>query len=473
VRAFLFLEVKMLVYNANGATSGVVPVDSNTYNPGDSAIILTNSGSLFHDGSVFVGWNTAADGSGTNYRPGDSITMAAADLVLYAEWSVAENVSPTDIEVSVKQIGSDNILSLTDLTTQSFFAGYEIERKVSTGDWQDWSGSAWGGVASAIMMNRFSDYDVLPGLYQYRVRARLEVVTGSIGYSDWYESDWVRIAGPAQTGKIGWSFANYSIPEGEFGEVLAADDLRYTFLWGVPFTSSRGEEFTDDQIRFHINSAVREFELALNLTILKRKIVCQDDYVEGSQYDEFEDPYAYHRHHWNAGGRINLRRRPIISVEDISLWTITGQKIIDLKDWLRVDHSKGVVHFYPKSGPAGVMRVSPAFLSTNYLATRDYPHAYRVSYTAGYASAAKVPPELREIIGKAAACKLLNIIGDGLISGFASSSLSMDGLSESISTTQSATNAYYGARIGVYLKDIEAFIKANRNKYKTLTLGSI
>jgi hypothetical protein len=103
----------------------------------------------------------------------------------------------------------------------------------------------------------------------------------------------------------------------------------------------------------------------------------------------------------------------------------------------------------------------------------DYPHGYKIDYTAGYENAGMVPADLRDIIGKAAACKLLNIIGDGLIAGFSSSSLSMDGVSESFSSTQSATNAYFGARIQVYLKDIETYLKENRSKFGNITIGSI
>jgi hypothetical protein len=55
---------------------------------------------------------------------------------------------------------------------------------------------------------------------------------------------------------------------------------------------------------------------------------------------------------------------------------------------------------------------------------------YAVDYVAGFASADDAPMDLREIIGKKAACSLLNVIGRGLMSGFSSGSLSIDGVSE-------------------------------------------
>jgi hypothetical protein len=71
------------------------------------------------------------------------------------------------------------------------------------------------------------------------------------------------------------------------------------------------------------------------------------------------------------------------------------------------------------------------------------------------------------------AIELLNIIGDGLMSGFSSSSLSMDGVSESFSSTQSATSAYYGARIQEYGKELDGYIMANKMKFGHWTLGAL
>jgi hypothetical protein len=60
----------------------------------------------------------------------------------------------------------------------------------------------------------------------------------------------------------------------------------------------------------------------------------------------------------------------------------------------------------------------------------------------------------------------LNIAGDLIAgAGIATKSLSMDGLSQSISTTASATNAGYGARILQYNKEIDERMKNLRNYY--------
>ena len=98
---------------------------------------------------------------------------------------------------------------------------------------------------------------------------------------------------------------------------------------------------------------------------------------------------------------------------------------------------------------------------------------YAIDYDAGFETSDDIPQDLRQIIAKVAAVSLLNIIGDGLMSGFSSSSLSMDGLSESFSSTQSATSAYFGARIKVYQDEIENYINQNKNKFGHMIIGAI
>lgn len=83
------LAAYTVTYDGNGAESGTVPTDSNTYSSGASVTVLDNTGSLAKDGYTFAGWNTAADGTGTAYAAGDTMTISA-DITLYAQWTAAE-----------------------------------------------------------------------------------------------------------------------------------------------------------------------------------------------------------------------------------------------------------------------------------------------------------------------------------------------------------------------------------------------
>ena len=74
----------LIEYDANGADSGVVP-DSQTKEHGVAIVLQDNDGLLALADSTFVGWNTAADGSGISYTESESFA-ADAYTVLYAEW---------------------------------------------------------------------------------------------------------------------------------------------------------------------------------------------------------------------------------------------------------------------------------------------------------------------------------------------------------------------------------------------------
>lgn len=80
-------EVYTITYNSNGGTGTVS--DSATYVAGDIVPLAQGTG-LTRTGYVFAGWNTEADGSGTNYGPGEEIMMYKS-LILHAIWLEASD----------------------------------------------------------------------------------------------------------------------------------------------------------------------------------------------------------------------------------------------------------------------------------------------------------------------------------------------------------------------------------------------
>ena len=78
----------MVTYNGNGFTGGSVPIDgSSPYTSGSTVTVLGNTGSLVKTGNTFSGWNTAADGSGISYSPGNAFAMPSSNVTLYAQWT--------------------------------------------------------------------------------------------------------------------------------------------------------------------------------------------------------------------------------------------------------------------------------------------------------------------------------------------------------------------------------------------------
>jgi hypothetical protein len=350
---------------------------------------------------------------------------------------------------------------------------HRLERKfMSSGEWLVYTDSGFipddGGITPKPVSGfNFLDADVTEGVYQYRERkfddseAKYEV------------SYWVKcgIGDP-----IGYTFGNYHVPEGEWGEILTPDDLRNTFCWGVDLRATNGASYTDEQIKFHIESSLEEIERRLNITIKKKRIACEPQsrgLKPGIDYDEEESYYTFRRERIQRSGMITTRKRPVLSMSRLDLFSRT-EKIYSFLNNSTLDKTKGIIRFFNRPlMPGDTARAIHNATLPHGADTWNSQLFYAIDYVAGFESSDAVPKDLRAAIGKMCAIEVLNIVGDGLLAGFSSSSLSMDGVSESFSSTQSATSATYGARIKEYREELEDYIKANKLKFSNIPLGCL
>ena len=90
------------------------------------------------------------------------------------------------------------------------------------------------------------------------------------------------------------------------------------------------------------------------------------------------------------------------------------------------------------------------FPNNGYFGSSNLPDVWRFEYTVGFEDG-KIPVLINQAISYLAAIQAL-IIGGNLVlgAGISSSSLSIDGLSQSINTTQSAENSAYSATVHEY-----------------------
>lgn len=86
-------DIKMVIYDGNGNTGGNVPIDNTIYEEGQTVLVMANIGNLVkynasNNSYRFIGWNTSADGTGTDYPAtgSASLTMGSANVILYAKW---------------------------------------------------------------------------------------------------------------------------------------------------------------------------------------------------------------------------------------------------------------------------------------------------------------------------------------------------------------------------------------------------
>lgn len=324
----------------------------------------------------------------------------------------------------------------------------------------------------AINAGDFVDsFDLVDGLYEYRyipISSGLNAEGNLFTYSEWIKF--------GKSGCIGYTFGNYHAPEGSWGTVITPDDCRFTYLWGTDFKATNGTYFTDEQIEFFILEATRYLERMLNISIIKTRIKSQAEdrgFVKNIDYDLEEPFYDFSYSKIQRYGMIQTKHRPIINVEKCELINRVGENKDLLPDSV-INRQQGVIKFLKRPFmPSDTARGISTSIS-RYGSETFQPHLfYTIDYTAGYKTSDDIPMDLRQIIAKVSSISLLNIIGDGLMSGFSSSSLSMDGISESFSSTQSATSAYFGARIAVYQKEVESYISDNKYRFGFLPIGAL
>ena len=88
----LEIESCAVTYDANGATSGSVPVDPKSmYVANENATIFANTGELARTGYAFAGWSNVANGRGDYTYTGsgaETLQMGAGGITFYAVWTL-------------------------------------------------------------------------------------------------------------------------------------------------------------------------------------------------------------------------------------------------------------------------------------------------------------------------------------------------------------------------------------------------
>ncbi len=240
--------------------------------------------------------------------------------------------------------------------------------------------------------------------------------------------------------------------------ILTVEQLKARYLFGIDLTDATGKPMSDAVFTHYILTAIRWFEHQIDIPILPTAFVERHDYYR-------EDYQNY--------SMIQLDNYPVLEIEKFSVQYPSGQNVIEFpNEWLRLDQAAGHLQVVPTAGTLTNVMVGQggAFLPAIYNGLGFLPQLFEVRYTAGFAEG-KVPANIRDIIGMFATLGPFNMLGDLIAgAGIANISLSMDGLSQSIGTTSSATNAGYGARLGAYQKQIKDQIPILRRYYKRMRM---
>lgn len=244
--------------------------------------------------------------------------------------------------------------------------------------------------------------------------------------------------------------------------ILTPAQLRERYLFGLDLTNDDGQPLPDVQYQHYILTGIEWLQHALDIPILPTTFI-----------REFHD---YYRTDYPEFNIINLDNYPVISLEEFRVEYPSGQTVVNFPlEWIRLDKVHGIVRIVPTAGTLSEIIIGQggSFLPAVYSGLDSLPDLFAISYTAGFADG-KIPTNLLDLIGKRAALGPLNIFGDLVAgAGIANISTSIDGLSQTIGTTSSATNAGFGARILQYTKEMKAEIPNLIRYYKGIRMRSV
>jgi len=237
-------------------------------------------------------------------------------------------------------------------------------------------------------------------------------------------------------------------------DVITIEQLKQRYLFGVDLTNDAGEPLPDKVYEHYILSAVAWLEHELDIKILPT-----------SYTRELSD---YYRNDYENFTIVQLENYPVTSIEEFAVEYPSGQSVVVFPDeWLRLDKTHGLVRVVPTAGTLSEILIGQggSYLPAVYNGMSYLPDLFAISYTAGFETG-RIPVNILDLIGKVASLGPFNIFGDLLAgAGIATTSLSIDGLSQSIGTTSSATNAGYGARVIQYTKEVKSWIPTLRRYY--------
>lgn len=241
--------------------------------------------------------------------------------------------------------------------------------------------------------------------------------------------------------------------------IVPVSFVKTNFLFGVNLKDDDGQEMPDSLHEFYIRSATEWLQSELEIYLGPVE-------VTNEAHDFYYNDYA-------AYNFLRSFCRPIRKLTKMTLeFPVNSDKIEFDPEWFRCEFMSGHISSIPSQGSLSKFIIGAGGTFLPALHIHDHlPFVLRIDYEAGYENPSDIPSDLLEIVGMKASMGPLNIAGDLIAgAGIATKSLSLDGLSQSIGTTSSATNAGYGARIIQYNKEIAERLAILKTKYRAIAM---
>lgn len=248
------------------------------------------------------------------------------------------------------------------------------------------------------------------------------------------------------------------IYEKKISLILTPTELIENYLFGISLQDRQGNTISSSTLEFYIQSAQEEMEKYLSIS-LTRKIV--------------KEEYDYNLSDWRSWGYLRTNY-PVEEPYELKGFVNTAQQMDLPKAWLSARRDNGGIpfrHIYTVPVSAVGVQHSAIYngvIPLGFFTNNTIPNYWKAVYGTGF-SYEKLPKDIMGCIGKLAAINIFHIVGDLILNpGIVSKSISIDGLSQSFSTS-----GRYGQRVKAYLDDLNVSLPRLYNYYKGFTVISL
>lgn len=249
---------------------------------------------------------------------------------------------------------------------------------------------------------------------------------------------------PEASNTPGTTTARQTQVTSRFSQYQSLDDLtaRYlkdNYLTGLTFAGTDNQALSNSFFEDKIANAIARFEDITSIDILQRQ-------VDDEQHDYYVNDYLNYAF-------LKLYRTPAAHVSKVEAVYPTGQTIqVFPHEWVRLNVEGSQIHLVPTSGSLAQVMLGGGngYLPFIFAGLGYLPNLWHVYYQSGF-KPGTVPRNIISAICKLASIEVLTIMSDliGPI-GVASSSLSLDGMSQSMARQLPA----FKARIESYKVDL-------------------
>lgn len=228
------------------------------------------------------------------------------------------------------------------------------------------------------------------------------------------------------------------------------------YLFGVPLVDKQGNSLSMVTLTDIFQSAQKEVENWLSIKFKKQVIFEEKDF--------FKDDYQ-------AWGFIKTNY-PVNEAFEIKGRVNTVEQMNIPKEWISYHKSNDDI----KYRQVNIVPITASTIQTSmiyngvvplgFFANKNIPNYWSLIYVSGFD---RIPSDLYNYVGKLAAISIFHVLGDIILGtpGVVSKSISIDGLSQSYSTSSGFKN-----RIDGYLKDLENSKDRLYTYYKGITILS-